>query len=228
MKIYHGVTPEDQIPIRCANIVKAKASDRLKPLIGLDRDIAHPAQPVIEVVPKAPMVSVGTDCAMMVESEMQTGNDDTYNPIPKRAKVNQYVRKWKGVYSNMKLTTFLKTKYFMKIRDPSIISQMVTDARMYLAKQKRTLDNKQDYDDVVNSVMAAYTVSKEELEFRQLMKKPSVLDAIEHLNKTMLGDLGRRACPLCRGLATVYREGKEILTKHVKTPISTRGIAITP
>lgn len=120
-----------------------------------------------------------------------------------RKAVNQTLikKRWFKAYS--KLLNHIRIKYFMRSRDTTTIHNMVSDARVWLIKNGHTCDTDLDYQILSASVMAAFVVSEEELEFRKLLKDSSVQDGVKHLNATMSGDLGYSWKPLLQRLGEV-------------------------
>lgn len=96
----------------------------------------------------------------------------------------------KEVTLNQELLYFLRIKYFMSPRDPSIIQQMVSDARSFINKHN-LLYNRNTFVDVTNTIIQAFIVNEQELIFRKVIKDNRVLDGVSHLNDTMAGDLGK-------------------------------------
>jgi len=115
---------------------------------------------------------------------------DDYFVYFRRSALNKTVNK-KNVKFCSKLTYFLRCKHFMKLRDPSLINTLVNDARVWMLKEGRKCDTEDDYFMLAHSVMATFLVNTKEMEFRKHLKNKMNWDNMAHLNKTLLGDLGK-------------------------------------
>lgn len=133
-----------------------------------------------------------------VESEnlpSTTTKEDVYVDvlIPDKKKVNSIVKNRKSIHCYERLFNFLRTKFFMRIRDNTLIGVMVHEARTWMLKDHRKLDTEEDFNILSYSVMAAFMINKNELEFRALLKDKNNWVNTIHLNKTLNGDLGKSA-----------------------------------
>lgn len=123
--------------------------------------------------------------------------------IEDRLIVNKLARnigQFKGYNS---LVYHLKIKFFMKMREPSLINTMITEARNYLVKHDIPTNTRESYDMLTHSVIAAFIVDKQELIFREILKEPLNIDSFKHLNETLSGNLGKTA--------RTYRESNSLL-----------------
>lgn len=120
------------------------------------------------------------------------------------------------VYSQ--LLNFLRCKHFMHVRDSHFITTLVADARAWLLKNNYTMENAIEYSILASAVQQAFAISAEELAFRAFVKKPQVIDHIEHLNATMSGDLGR---------VFMFSNGGNILSKVARRPFM-RHLQLAP
>lgn len=120
------------------------------------------------------------------------------------------------VYSQ--LLNFLRCKHFMHVRDSHFITTLVADARAWLLKNNYTMETAIEYSILASAVQQAFAISAEELAFRAFVKKPQVIDHIEHLNATMAGDLGR---------VFMFSNGGNILSKVARRPFM-RHLQLAP
>lgn len=88
---------------------------------------------------------------------------------------------------------YLKIKYFLKERTPTMINQLVADARVYLTKQNKALNTEEEYKMISAAILAVWLPSEEELRFRAAAKNKVVLDGIHAINELARGNLGRAA-----------------------------------
>jgi hypothetical protein len=110
--------------------------------------------------------------------------------IPNKSTVNKVVRGVKTMKTYSKLYYYLRTKYFMKFRDPVVLQQLIADARTWMLKNGMNTEDAVHYAVFTSAVMTAFIVDREELEFRQLIKDSDNWKNMAHLNKTIRGDLG--------------------------------------
>lgn len=115
--------------------------------------------------------------------------------VPCRSAINKITKKKKRFLVYSKLLNFLRTKHFLKIRNTSLINQLVIDARVWLMKNGCTTESPDDYELLATAVTIAFTVQPEELKFRAVIKNDNNLDNMTHLNKTLIGDLGKKFRP---------------------------------
>lgn len=138
-------------------------------------------------------------CQTGTEISIQAGNGDINSEepdthrwtAPKRRDVNKIVKNKKHFAVLTKLYYFLKTKYFMKVRDTQMLSSIVQDARIWMSTNKYTSEDSSNYDLFTLAVMSAYMPDENEMQFRAVLKRQDNLDNIYHLNKTIKGDLGK-------------------------------------
>lgn len=116
--------------------------------------------------------------------------DDYFKHFP-RSKVNKMVKKAKVIKTFSRLSNFLKSKYFMRLRDHSLITTMVNDARVWMLKQGFTLETEDDYFVMTQSVIVSFLVQEQEMKFRKILKEPENWDNMAHLNNTAAGKLGK-------------------------------------
>jgi len=119
-------------------------------------------------------------------------NGDTFI-IPDRREINNVFKKCGKYKVSDELTHFLKMKHFMKHRDFSFVTQLVTDARTWLSK-KNYPDNRTTYHLMCVAVTSAFMIDAEELIFRALVKNDKNIDNTNHVNAfSATGNLGRKA-----------------------------------
>jgi len=111
--------------------------------------------------------------------------------LPERKKINKVVKGKKTFKVYSRLLYHLRTKYFLKYRDHHFINLLVNEARIWMVKNEFKCDSATDYAIMSSAVLTAFLVSKEELEFRQVIKDPVNFDNMTHLNATVIGDLGK-------------------------------------
>lgn len=113
--------------------------------------------------------------------------------VPDRHSINSVFKRCGKYKVSDELTHFLKMKHFMKHRDFSLVTQLVTDARTWLTK-KNYPDNRATYHLMCVAVTSAFMVDAEELIFRALVKNDANLDNTNHVNAfSATGNLGRKA-----------------------------------
>lgn len=110
--------------------------------------------------------------------------------VDSRKAANHIVRNRKTLRACEGVTYFLKCKYFFAKRDPTLINNMVRDARTYMTGKGKQLNSEGDYYVLSQAVMAAFLVDTQELKMRATMKDRENLDNIKHLNAATQGDLG--------------------------------------
>jgi len=120
--------------------------------------------------------------------------------IPSRKQVNKLVRDKKSLRVYDRLLFYLRAKHFMKFRDASLINNLVTDARVWLNKNKFDMESEVEYQILANAVCGAFLVSVEELQFREKIKDGRNYDNMAHLNRTVKGNLGKALLPGDRGV----------------------------
>lgn len=151
--------------------------------------------PPVAQAPRMLTVVTESGCQSGDKIEFGCGTDDVEVPrVSFIAQKREHFRFYRGsniVMADEKLTYHLKCKYFMKKRDSGAMHQMVSDARIYMLKNKHTMDNEADYDKMTRAVMAAFMVDANELEFRQRLKNETVYDGLVHVSATASGDLGK-------------------------------------
>jgi hypothetical protein len=111
--------------------------------------------------------------------------------LPNRRKVNSIVQNRRYLKSYGKLFNYLKCKYFMKRRDTLTMNNMISDARVWLLKNNYTTEHDMDYVILTTSVISAFMVTQEELEFRKQLKDRTNYGNMCHLNDTLNGTLGK-------------------------------------
>lgn len=187
------VAKEEATGIKTAN-----RFDLLKDMNGLDLELDEKGEvQVREDHPQSTirkkMVDVGTqDCrpAELVQADFQS-EDMEFFRIPSRKTVNKVIKNKKQYKVHSRLLNMLRIKSFMKYRDHHLISFLVTEARNWLVRNGHSCDNTNDYEIFSTAVMMAFLVSREELEFRQAIKDKVNYDNLVHLNKTVMGNLGK-------------------------------------
>lgn len=98
-------------------------------------------------------------------------------------------KKNRFVYS--RLLNFLRCKHFLHTRDAMFMTTLAADARAWLLANGYKCDEHIHYSILSTAVTQAFLVSQEELNFRSIIKRPQVVNHMEHLNATLSGDLGR-------------------------------------
>jgi hypothetical protein len=111
--------------------------------------------------------------------------------VPERKTVNKIIKGKKTFKVYSRLLYHLRTKYFLKYRDHHFMNTLVNEARIWMVKNEFKCDSALDYTIMTSAVLAAFLVSKEELEFRQAVKDTTNFDNMTHLNATVIGDLGK-------------------------------------
>jgi hypothetical protein len=106
-------------------------------------------------------------------------------------KIRKFIRNSKYVTSYSKLTWYLRSKYFMMTRDRSLINKMSNDARIWMLKTGHTCETEADFVVMTSSIMAAFLVNTQEMDFRALMKNKVNYDNMVHHNAAVQGDLGK-------------------------------------
>jgi len=144
--------------------------------------------------------------------EVRTIADDIHE-IQSR-KVYRKTRDVKFLKFHSRLTYYLRTKYFMKTRDRSLINMMSNDARIWMIKEKMKCESEDDFLLMTQSVMTAFLVNSQELKFRQLLKNEDNYDQMEHLNATLAGDLGK--------VNPFSKFGRDQVKKLVSDPLFSR------
>lgn len=153
-----------------------------------------------QTLPKVKKVTYSDSvCQTGTEISIQAGdgNVEAEEPYthrwtaPRRRDVNKIVKNKKHFAVLTKLYYFLKTKYFMKVRDTQMLSSIVQDARIWMSTNKYTSEDSSNYDLFTLAVMSAYMPDENEMQFRAVLKRQDNLDNIYHLNKTIRGDLGK-------------------------------------
>lgn len=139
-----------------------------------------------------PKIDVGVQ-AHDVDVDMQTmpSYDTEKWTAPSRKNINKLVKNSKSYRVYDKLYYHLRTKHFMRYRDPGMINSLVQDARIWLAKNKMQCENSMEYSIMTTAVMTAFLPDDAEMSFRAEIKKQTNFDNINHLNKTLQGDLGK-------------------------------------
>jgi len=135
-------------------------------------------------------VCVQTDTINM-ETQPEPYDDQDKMTIPNRKFINKLYKNKKSFTTYSRLYYHLKLKYHLKHRDHQLINQLVHEARTWMIKEKRTCDTQNDYTIMSSAVLSAFLVSDEELIFRQQIKERTQLDNMNHLNKTVTGDMGK-------------------------------------
>lgn len=90
------------------------------------------------------------------------------------------------------LTYYLKCKHFMHSKDPHFIRTLVQDARAWMLRNKFLMETYGEYAILTTSVMAAFFVDQEELNFRSQMKNRKQWQLLDKHNRACAGDLGHR------------------------------------
>jgi len=142
-------------------------------------------------------VAVGTD---VVTIETQTTQADIKLPYKEEIgvlddmivqhtekEVHTAIKKEKHVRFHAKLTNFLRTKHFMKLRSHALIHALVSDARVWMKSEGHTLDNETDYMILSQSVMAAFLISPQESRFVKMMENETNYDNMASLNNFVSG-----------------------------------------
>jgi len=111
--------------------------------------------------------------------------------VPSRRMVNTAIRGRKTFRLFTRLYYHLRIKYHLKFRDSNFMNQLVSEARIWMVKNDFKCDNATDFAVMSSSVLAAFLVSREELEFREAVKDKVNWDNMVHLNKTVAGNLGK-------------------------------------
>jgi len=159
-------------------------------------------EPIHEIKPTTPRLltpiveSIVEDKDQSIISEVldatTTNMLDAIMTIPDRAECKKRVSSSKVIRSQKALTQFLKCKYFMRARNLPLINSMVNDARVWMMKDNRKCDTDIDYTIMTSSIMAAYMIQREELEFRALLKRPDNYQNTVRLNNLVNdGNLGK-------------------------------------
>jgi len=118
------------------------------------------------------------------------GHNYCEQEIPKRKDVNKFVKNKKHYMVYSRLLYHLRCKHFMKARDAGLINALVTDARVWMAKAEFVMETAAEYTILAYAVLGAFLVSREELEFRQIIKQKDNYDNMTHINNTAGGVLG--------------------------------------
>lgn len=155
-------------------------------------------------------------CQTGTEISIQAGDGNIHaeEPLthrwtaPKRRDVNKIVKNKKHFAVLTKLYYFLKTKYFMKVRDTQMLSSIVQDARIWMSTNKYSSEDSGNYDLFTLAVMSAYMPDENEMQFRAVLKRQDNLDNIYHLNRTAKGDLGKS---LKKSLGLIREESRSPL-----------------
>lgn len=124
--------------------------------------------------------------------------------VPSRKNINKYVKNKKSVKVCSKLLNHLRCKYHLTLRDKSLPSKLVHEARTWMKKAGYTCETDLDYTILSSAVTAAFLVSDEELEFRKMIKNRQNYENMYHLNETLQGNLGKTAVPLLNG-GSIFR-----------------------
>lgn len=127
-----------------------------------------------------------TQCDMKSDDRV----DDLFQYFERKS-INKVVKKAKLIKTYSKLTNFLRTKFFMRSRDHSLINTMVNDARIWMIKSGFNCESDEDFFVMTQSVIVAFMVNEQEMKFRQHLKNEKNYDNMVHLNKTVAGDLGK-------------------------------------
>lgn len=129
-----------------------------------------------------------------MDFNMQCNLDDIEDEIfriPTRSVINRLIKKKSNYKTHSKLLNFLRCKFHLKYRDHHFMNTLVHEARVWMMTNKHTCDNPDDYSILSSAVLAAFLISGEELEFRQAIKNRTNWDNMNHLNKTITGNLGK-------------------------------------
>jgi hypothetical protein len=160
--------------------------------------IPKPIKTIVQKVKPCMDKCIGTEAeSVMIQCEIDKENHklgeslDGTTEILSRKFFNKMVKSTKFVNFYSRLTYFLRSKFFMKVRDRSLINLMVNDARIWMMKEDFKMESEEDFNILTQSVMAAFLVNGQELSFRQLLKNKINYDNMSHLNDTLNGNLGK-------------------------------------
>lgn len=142
--------------------------------------------------------SVGTD-TLINENGVPLDVDTVGLLVPKRREINKIVKNKRIFRAHSRLLFYLRCKYHLAHRDHQFMNKLVTEARIWMVKNGYQCDKAEDYTILSSAVMAAFLVSSEELEFRQVIKNRVNFGNMLHLNDTVRGQLGHTWRPLNRG-----------------------------
>jgi hypothetical protein len=150
----------------------------------------HGAKTIIDVVDHIHN-DMQTDA---IDSGIQTEEDPNLIRLSKqvnRRKINKIVKTKRFISAHNSLLNYLRIKYFMRRRDALTLNNMSTDARTWLTRNDHSCETDGDYLILSSSVSAAFMVSPEEMELRQMMKDRQNYENMIHLNNTLDGRLGK-------------------------------------
>jgi len=148
----------------------------------------------VQIIAPATCCSYGTQVEQLEEGcqsdPPQDLLDDTFRTFGRKS-INRMVKKAKVVKTYSKLTNFLRCKFFMRLRDHSLINTMVNDARVWMIKQGFTCETDEDFFVLSQSVLVAFLINEQEIKFRAVLKDSKNWDNMAHVNKTVAGNLGK-------------------------------------
>lgn len=186
-----------QTPAELRDRLKHSVIKSLSKTIDKDLVIAYLAElyneddNIIQVETETGNAFTQTNASIDVQVDEEDIIGTTKYKIPIRKVVNKKVKHVNNVNMLSPLTYHLKSKYFMSLRTVELINNMVRDARIWMAANKFSLTNQDDYYLMTQSIMAAFLIDEQELKFRQLLKNHSNYDNMVHINNTLSGNLGR-------------------------------------